>query len=591
MADYQEGEILTNPDTGDRVQLQQGKWTSIGPTVGEDIKRATIPEAVRGVVGAATLPHTATDLVKKGVAWGTEKLGFEDTANRMRADIANPPGWKIPGTEMKLQPGPMGFMVSPETVMSQIEKMSGGPLYSPQTTPGKYYGAAVQSIPAMFGGGGVANTAKNAVKTVAGALGGEAAGQATEDKWWSPIARMAGTLAGGQVPSAGRRIATPMPADPAHLARAQNVESEGVKLGSGQFTGYPRWNQLETPFRNSPYGESRGMSDPAQEASVSRALNRSTGGPDVLPTSPIVETQRRALASEQNMLAHDPTVQMPIDQPLRRDLSEVDRSHRLATGAPVYGRLGPNTDVDPLVGRVAGAGPWANPVIGSNAGLAGGPYSSAGGTRTGANWLNMRNDFSRRAASGGAAPEMQDAYGGLLRAIDAAMARSHPEFGRIAGQMENADALARTVGAPGPQAAKGIANPSTFYQAHTNQAGNPTAQFARDVEAVRTPPAADVTHGKWPTLAGAGAGILYAKYGHPLPGMDPAIFGLLAGPAAAGVAQGIGTPRVVLNDLTQKWLRNQRFRPSGESPGGKLSRAGRINLGNSNFRDATEPPE
>lgn len=578
MADYQEGHILTNNDTGDRVQLQDGKWVSIGPTVAYDVVHTTGPALARGTTGLLGSPGTFGELGAKGIDWATQKVGG--------ALGVDPSKLERPDRDKTLS----GFTLpTGGDLQNKLESYT-GPMYQPQTTAGKFYNAAVEAVPGLpLGmGGGAVNTLKNVAKTATAALGGEAAGQATEGTKWEAPARMAGALAGGQVPSTGRRIYTPLPAAPAHLARAQNVESQGVRLGAGQYTGNPFFNAVETPMRNSKYGHSRGLSDPSQEEQISRALNRSTGGPDVLPTSPIVNAQRQNLASEQNLLAHDPTVQMPIDMPLRRDLSEVDRSHRLATGAPVFGRLGPNTEIDPLVSRVVGGGPYG-PVTGTGAGLAGGPYSSAAGTRMGANWLNMRNDFSRRASGGTGAPEMQNAYGGLLRAIDEAMARRHPEFGRIAGQMENADALAQTVGAAGSQAAKGVADASTFYQKHRNQAGNPTATFARDTEAVRAPSSLkDPTQGHLSTILGGAAG-LYTQHKYGIP--DLGIYGLLMAPSVSAVAAHVGAPRAVMNPLAQQWLRNQQLLPSGETALSKVGRAARVNAGSIPFLESLENTE
>src|SRR5690349_20701896 len=101
MADYQDGHILTNKKTGDRVQLQDGQCVSIGPSVATDVGRSAIPSLIRGAVNLSTAPAAVTDLAKRGIAATTDKLGFEEAADRMRA-VIDKPGIKIPGTSLEL---------------------------------------------------------------------------------------------------------------------------------------------------------------------------------------------------------------------------------------------------------------------------------------------------------------------------------------------------------------------------------------------------------------------------------------------------------------------------------------------------------
>ena len=570
MADYQEGHVLTNKKTGDRVQLQDGQWVSIGPTVGTDIKRSTVPEFVRGAVNLANAPRAATDLVKRGIAYGTEKLGFEDTANRMRADI-DKPGIKIPGTDIEVRPdAPLGMWANPQTVMNAVEHGIGGPegMYTPKTTPGKYYGAVMQAAPglAVGGGGTVPQLARQAVKTATGALTGEAAGQATEGSALSPLWRALGTFGGSAAPSIARRIATPQPTTPARIAQAQDVESRGVRLGSAQATGNPQFAPIEANMRNST-GGAAGMSDPAQAEAVSRALMRSTGAADQLPYLPAVRTQAARLARDRESLAAN--THIPFDRALQTDVgAAVDRARRslgLPAGAPVPGIAETQSRLfrDPATGQIRMGMP-------------------------GPEYLEARSNL-RTAGMSETSPASRQAHMDMRAALDRASERANPGFAQIHERMANARALERTMGTGSNEAVNGIAVPGTFHQQHSvPTAATPT--FARNAQAMLAPPPASNMTGNAPAVLSAmAAAYLAHKYGWTGGPVESLIGGaVVGGPAGHFAVNNPATAAVATNPLAQAYLRNQAFRPSGD-PLTKAEITARILAGNTPFRQGIDP--
>lgn len=550
MADYQEGHVLTNKKTGDRVQLQDGQWISIGPTVATDIGRSTLPSLVRGAAGLATAPRGAMDIAKRGIAWGTEQAGFPDTANRMRADV----------DKGSFIPSPF-FPVPASKVISGLEKVT-GPMYHPQTTPGKYYSAGVEALPGIgVGGFGV----PNAVKTLTGALGSEAAGQAAEGSDWETMARVLGGVAGSKAPSAARRVVTPLPASPEQIARSQNVESRGVHLGAGQFTGNPHWNAVEAPARRMA-GTGSGFTPQEQAQDVSRALNRSTGAPNEMPSVAGVRQQGRALGTEREALAN--RTAMPVDPTLRGDMTTTEQQFRLAAGLPRTGRAG--SGATPLDQFTQPGGP--NSIVGPAGPGGGGAAAWTTGSRFGNRYLELRDQL-RREAEAATSPALRTAYYQLRDSMDRAMQRGthgtpdEGAFERIHGQMANNRALGQVMNSGSPEAAHGIANPGQFQTHHSNPSAEaPT--FARDANAALNPPSwgSQFGHGLYPTLAGGALGVLGAKYLGPHVGIpDPGIYGLLMGPAAAGAIYNPVTSKALMSGPVQGYLRNQLARPSPDA--------------------------
>jgi hypothetical protein len=551
MADYQEGQILTHKGTGDRVQLQNGEWVSIGPSFGTEVKKSTIPSLIRGAVGTSTAPRGVLDLAKRGIAYGTEKLGFPETAERMRADIDK-------GSYI----GPGFFSTPPGKVMDAIEKVT-GPLYHAQTTPGKFYSAAVEGVPGMGMGGA---TIPNAIKTLTSSLGSEALGQMAQGSDFETPARLVGSALGNKAPSAARRVITPIPGDPAHMAQARNVEAGGVRLGAGQFTGNPSWNAIEAPMRTMVSNESR-YTPQAQSEDVSRALMRRTGANlNQLPTVPNVRARARELGQEREQLANRTT--MPVDPQLHTDLTNASNQYRLDMGLARTGRSS-GVPPPPLDQYINPNGP--NSIVGP-AGPGGGgaaPFTTSG--RFGNRYLELRDQL-RQAAETERSPALRQAYYRLRDAMDSAMNRGtvgtpdEGAFPRIHGQMADTRALQTAASATNPDAARGVVDPAAFANAHSNPT-SPSATFARDTNAVLHPPSgADrAKAGAWSTIGGAaiGAGVPYLAHHAGFTGVpDPGIYGLLLGPALAGAPYIPPVAKAVMSPPVQSYLRNQLIPPS-----------------------------
>lgn len=141
-------------------------------SVGGDILRSVAAAPRKVVEGLAGLPGAAQSGVHAGMDWltGTQTPGIENT------------------------PGVPNLLPTPQAIQAQTSKAL-GPSYQPQTTPGKFAGAATEGVTgAMMGPGGL--MAKVLMGTGSG-LGSEAAGEQFHGSPYEPVARLAGGVAGG----------------------------------------------------------------------------------------------------------------------------------------------------------------------------------------------------------------------------------------------------------------------------------------------------------------------------------------------------------------------------------------------------------
>lgn len=548
MADYQEGHILTNKESGDRVQLQDGQWVSIGPTTSTDLKRSTFPSLIRGGVNLVTSPIEMGSQAAKAVS----KIGMPEDAPPREAPL-----WTDPAAAIR----------------EAVEKGVGGEngMYVPKTTPGKYYGAVLEAAPGMAlgGGGGAANIGRNAVKTITGALGGEAAGQTAENmggsQWW----RVPGTLAGTLLPSILRRGATPNPIlDPVRRQQVQDTRDAGINVAATQAKGGGWLAPIENYWRNR-LPDSAGWSDRAQQRGISDVLMRSTGAASgIAPLSANVRHQAATLGSEREALAAG-MPKIPFDTQFQGDVSAATNRARASLRLPAASRvpgISDTTDAlfrDPATGKI-------------RMGM------------TGPEYLEQRTNLRTAGTGAGVTPAARQAHFDMRNALDAAAERTQPGFNRIHEQMANTRALEQVMGRDNPQAQAGIANAGAFSQAHSNPAAT-TPTLARSLNA-----ATEVPHG----LPGTGyfpggvsalvAAYLAHKYGFTGGVPESLIAGTVTGGPMGHLA--VHNPvaaRLGLSAPVQGYLGNQRFLPSND-PGGNIARTVKILAGSSPLRDEVE---
>lgn len=153
-------------------------------------QNATVEEITRSIKGQQV--STAEDVVKSA-AIGIPKgaLNLATIPNALDRGLLGVVDW----ASEKLTGRPVGVsamaMPSTATMQKGIEGVT-GPWYEPKTGAGKIAQAAVDTgVQTLLGGAGATGLVRNAMMGIASGAGSEAAGQATEGKWYEPIARIA----------------------------------------------------------------------------------------------------------------------------------------------------------------------------------------------------------------------------------------------------------------------------------------------------------------------------------------------------------------------------------------------------------------
>jgi hypothetical protein len=293
----------------------------------------------------------------------------------------------------------MGDVPNAPEVAKHLEKNVTGELPKPQGRAGKYGETVGEFLgnPASYIGPGALPL--KVATGITGALGSEAAGQATEGTNAEPFARVLGAMAGGAVPSAGARAITPLPATPARQRLVDILNQEGVtSLTAGQRTGNEALRYAESSLSNAPFagGKTNRITREGQEQFTEAATRRAGTGPDATPDT-LAANQRR-LGNEFDQLSARNTLQM--DPQFGRDVGAAVRG---------YDRVPPSQQRATVEGYV-------NDIV---------QHMQTGGTMPGTFYQEMRSRLSRQANGlRQSDPTLSGALRDLRDALDGAMGRS-----------------------------------------------------------------------------------------------------------------------------------------------------------------------
>jgi hypothetical protein len=309
-------DIYKGPAKAPTARIVAGGPEPVG--YAEDIAKGAAGGLGRGVAGTLGLPGTVGGLVHSGLS----KLGVPEDYISGAVKVA---GTAIPG--LRTFQGP-----DASQVQDVMEKYT-GPLYQPQTIPGKYASTIAEFAPGMAipgsGAGSVARTIGGKVlNTVVPAITSETAGQLTEGSPLEPYARFAGGVVGGL---AGAKVITPMRAPGGQYGRdVATLEAAGVPLTAGQRTGSSPLKTFESNAIDMPgAGESGRAIQEAANAGLDRAVTQRVYGGHLPPGENLPGASaagQAALKAEYNRLSQfgmqsNPTMQ----NRMTRALNEYER--------------------------------------------------------------------------------------------------------------------------------------------------------------------------------------------------------------------------------------------------------------------------
>jgi hypothetical protein len=175
--------------------VEAGPWTQYAapeaPSMAADVAKSAGSGLVKGVVGLAGLPGAVEDATN----WiGRQTIGR--VGNYARGEGFTAPTFdQVEQRRAAMGLGSQKALPSADTIQPAVEANITGPMYKPQTTPGKYAGTIAEFIPGMVLPGGTLGQ-RAAMAVVPGAAS-EFAGQMTEGTPAEPYARAGAALASG----------------------------------------------------------------------------------------------------------------------------------------------------------------------------------------------------------------------------------------------------------------------------------------------------------------------------------------------------------------------------------------------------------
>jgi len=498
-----------------------GRGEDAAKSIGSGLGSATI-----GSLGGA---GDLRSLASRGVDKIGEKIGVDLSPVKTAASMS-----------------PLGIMnafPTSEQVRSTISDPIIDPDYKPQFATGEIAKKVAEFSPNALFGGGAAGIARN---VVAPAIGSWAGGKLTD----SPYGEIGGALVGGGLPSALRRVATPLPASAERQALAATLRNEGVPLTAGQTTGNKPLQWMESALGDTPGSggpAARTMENQAEQFTAAALRRAGIDAPRATPQ--VIDDAFHRIGNNFEAVAQRNNV--AGDQQLYRQLNTAGREYNSVVSPSNRAPIVADTIQD--LGHM-----MAN-----------------GGAVTGTQYNAMTSRLARQARNANADPQLQEALHGIRNALDDAMERSLFRTGNTAdmqllraarNEYRNMIVLEKAATGAGSNAAEGLISPSQLRNAVVQQSRRAYgrgqgdfAELARAGEALLKPlpqsgtsPRHNVTH----MLQTIGA--IVGGAGGAAGGPGSAAAGAIAGLAAPAVAG-----RALLSRPVQSWLSNQRFAGNG----------------------------
>jgi hypothetical protein len=365
----------------------------------KDVAKSAGVGAAKGGISILGGAGDLRELLSMGTDYAGQKLGVDPEKvagfKKTAGDVAK---YTTAGRVMSDAP-------TSRDIQSKIEGRT-GEFYKPQTTAGKYAQTVGEFIPAAAAGPG--RMVPKLVSALAGGLGSEAAGQATEGTKAEPYARVLGAVAGGLTPHVASRAVTPLPASPARQRLVDILADEGVtSLTAGQRTGNKALQYGEDMLGNAPGagGSATNIRQRGQEQFTEAAMRRAGAGPDATP---------EVLAGNQDRLG-----QQFRDLSARNDLTPDNQFVTdVVAAARNYRRVPDSQQRQMVQGYIDDIVAHVNT-----------------GNMPGAQYQEMRSRLSRQANSlRNSDPTLSEALRDMRNALDNAMGRSISPADREAWQ-------------------------------------------------------------------------------------------------------------------------------------------------------------
>ena len=475
--DWNEGDIATNPATGQELVLRNGNWVP-NVSVLADMAKSTAPSLERSASMIATLFPTTTNLIARGV----NAAGNYASPNWSSSF----PGRVTSGVEQFTEPG------SYSGVQQKVEKSLGHPLYSAQTTPGKIWEGAVGAAP--FGALGEEASIPNVLRALTSGATSEAAGQATAGTPFETPARLAGGMLGYSAPGMLERptIAGTSP----QAGWAQTLESNKVPVSAADITGSRVASSLEG---KPPAGQPEQLSNAILQKSPVTFPDQAN------PTGTFNDALEKTRENLQNTVQGlEKNTALPLTSSLDQGLAKIVQQHKADYG----GTSLENPDVEQ--------------------GLTDFRKLNTGSPMTGKQYYALSNNWK-----GNGAPELRN----MATQLDTAMEKANPAWGQWRNDWANYEGLKAWGDKAGTGASFSPVDPGVVADNMLkNTDMKKLATAGQGILANRPPPYKLPVESIGHVGAGLGAlgGLGYGlAHGAPLAGAEEGIYGVLAPEAVA----------------------------------------------------------
>lgn len=503
--------------------------------MGNQFRKGLVQGAGALISTPASIGRWLGDRANDGLDWMT---GTDTSADRAR--IAETYG---------------GGFLDPVRVGEAISNSTG--IGDAATTAGDYANTIGQFLPGIFMGGPTGATLKSAGATMGpmataattGAVGSEAAGQATEGSAAEPYARVIGALAGVTAPGVARRIVTPNPMTAERRTVVDALKREGVKTTAGQQTGSKALRYLESELGG---GKAANIME-AQAEQFTKAAAAKAGIKADRLTPDVMDNAFRSIGSKFDDLVS--RTDIPLDAKLQDDLLDAVTEYQSVAATPAGA-------AEQIMGRVSDLATKNNGILSGEA------------------YKNVSSEIARYMRSAGADPALKEALRTMKDALDNAVERGLSgdllkQWRGARNEYRNLLVLEDAVSKGGERAAEGLLSPSQFRQSVLAKQGKRNyvrgegdfAELARAGEAVMKalPDSGTASRSAARSLYTGIPGAIGAGIGSP-GGPMGAIVGALLG---AGVPYAAG--RALLSRPVQAYLVNQLMR--GGRNGSKVGKA------------------
>lgn len=548
------------------------------PGIVEDVAKAVPSGLAKGAIAVAGTPGDLQSLAKLAddsgynpVGWLFNKIGETSLGKFLKeesAKTANTPGISAGMAKSgDMMGGGTIELPTSQSIKKSVEDNVTGKLYDAKTAPGRAVQTAAEVGPALATGpvGGLRGLA---IKSAGAGVGSELAGQgaaAFKDKlpesaqpWAEPVARAVGTIPGMMIPTAARKVVTPLPMSDEQFNTVQALRQSNPELveasTAGQLTERPRLMAMEA---RSPLG--RGA-EAAQEEAFTRGAMRQAGIQGDFSNI----NQGRAIGDEIGNIRRGNNIDSANFAPLVRDAMNEARNLTRTAGR------GRTPQMDEVLQQIRfGAMNNGQPVLS----MPGGRYNYMRGELE--RLAQATNNPEERLAIGRVRDRMDEAFRAGLPADAAANLQN------LENQYANYNVLANILPAPGkttitPKEVKAAVGHSWGNKA-ANEGRGTLAPLADDASRVMTahptPPAGDKVPPVVDLAISALSGAAHGAGGHAAGG---GLFGALAAGSEGGVlghllapslyhgAANIGS-RAVSSGPVQSYLGNQAWRPGAST--------------------------